>query len=105
MREHRNQRGGFWVASTDPRAADEALTGTVSIADLHAFALLSDGASRTVDRFHLTDWNGLMQTLADHGPAELLRRTRDAENSDPDGSRWPRGKRHDDATAAYITLF
>jgi hypothetical protein len=29
------------------------------------------------------------------------RQVREAESSDLDGSRWPRGKAHDDATVAY----
>lgn len=103
LRAHRNKPGGFWVAAADPRAADEAIVGSRPIKDVTAAALLSDGASRLADRFHLTDWPGLLAILHDHGPAELIRRVRAAENSDPHGTRWPRGKTHDDATAAYCT--
>ncbi|TQM16155.1 hypothetical protein [Pseudonocardia kunmingensis] len=71
--------------------------------DVRALALLSDGASRVAGRFALTDWPGIMRTLANHGPAELLSQNRAAEHDDPDGSRWPRRKIHDDATAAYVT--
>jgi len=28
----------------------------------------------------------------------------DAELSDPNGRRWPRGKRHDDKSAAFAVL-
>lgn len=104
MREHRNRPDGFWVASTDPDAADEAIIDSVPLADLDAFALLSDGASRLADRFGLTDWNGILRTLHESGPAALIRQTRDEEDSDPDGYRWPRGKAYDDATAAYVAL-
>jgi len=38
-----------------------------------------------------------------YGPAELIRRVRRAERSDPDGKRWPRGKPSDDASAVYCT--
>ena len=41
-------------------------------------ALLSNGASRLVDTFGLTDWAGLLRLL-DHGPAEIIRRVREAE--------------------------
>jgi hypothetical protein len=104
MRQHRNRADGFWVASVDPAAADQALTGDLPTPDVHACALLSDGASRIADRFTLTDWPGLMHTLAEHGPAELIHRNRAAENRNPDGARWPRGKIHDDATAVYATF-
>ncbi|WP_018653818.1 protein phosphatase 2C domain-containing protein [Actinomadura flavalba] len=98
---HRNQPGGFWVASADPQAAEHALTGTTAVADLAAVALLSDGASRLADRFHLLDWRALLQVLHEDGPAELIARTRAAERTDPHGSRWPRGKASDDASAVY----
>ena len=104
MQNHRNRQGGFWVASTDPAAADEAITDQVAVDDVRALALLSDGASRLVDRFALADWPDLMRTVAEEGPAELIRRTRAAENSDPDATRWPRGKSRDDATAVYATF-
>ncbi|GAA1293972.1 hypothetical protein Psi02_42310 [Planotetraspora silvatica] len=101
LADYRNRDGGFWVASTDPLAADQALTGTVPAGSVRAVALLTDGASDAVDRYHLTTWRGLLDTLAEHGPAELIRQVRVAEQSDPYGQGWPRSKTHDDATAAY----
>ncbi|GIH73306.1 integrase [Sphaerimonospora thailandensis] len=99
--EYRNRDGGFWVASTDPLAADQALTGTVPADKVRAAALLSDGASRLVDCFHLATWHDVLDILNQDSPAELIRRVRDAEHSDPEGERWPRGKPFDDATLAY----
>lgn len=104
LRAYRNTDGGFWVASADPAAADQATTGSVPLARLRAVALLSDGASRLVDRFGLADWSDALKLLATEGPTELIRRVRSAEDSDPHGERWPRGKAHDDATAAYCLL-
>lgn len=95
LRANRNQPGGFWLAKDDPRAADEALTGSCQISGLTGAALLSNGASRVVDRFRLTDWPGVMAVLASNGPAEIIHRVREAE------------ARHavaaDDATIAYCT--
>lgn len=101
---HRNAPDGFWVAGAAPKAAMQALTGTVPLTGLTAFALLSDGASRLVDSFHLADWAQLLRIVAEHGPAEVIERVRAAEHSDPDGDRWPRAKVHDDATVAYCLL-
>src|SRR6266568_8478059 len=53
LRAHRNRPGGFWVASTKPDAAAQALTGSVPRTQMRAAAVLSDGASRLVDRFGL----------------------------------------------------
>ncbi|MEV5413579.1 protein phosphatase 2C domain-containing protein [Thermopolyspora sp. NPDC052614] len=104
MREHRNRDGGFWVASIDPLAAEQALTGTVPADRVAAAAVLSDGASRLVDRFELATWRQALDVLAQDGPEELISRVRAAERSDPVGSRWPRGKIFDDATAAFCRI-
>src|SRR4051794_23157204 len=92
IREHRNRPGGFWVASSDPAAAHEAFTGNCPIDDLDSVALLSDGASRLVDRFGRSTWEKTVDTLRHQGPAALISAVRTAERSDPEGSRWPRGK-------------
>jgi hypothetical protein len=85
QRRHRNHPDGFWVASTDPAAAQHALTGTVP-------------------RGGLLDWPGFLDAIAEQGPDTIIQQVRAAEASDPDGQRWPRGKRHDDASAAFCHL-
>jgi hypothetical protein len=79
LRANRNRPGGFWVAKDDPRAAGEAITGSWPISELTSAVLLSNGASRIVDRFRLTDWPGVMAVLASSGPAEIIHRVRQAE--------------------------
>jgi len=97
----RNQPGGFWIAAADPQVAGHALTGSQPMAELSAVALLSDGASRLADRYHLATWAQVCAILADSGPEEVIRQVRAAEEADPDGQRWPRGKISDDATVIY----
>ncbi len=92
------------MAAANPAAAAEAMVGSYAGEDVHSLALLSDGASRLADRSALTDWSGMIALLAHHGPDTLLEQVRAAENADLDGTRWPRGKTHDDATAIYCTL-
>jgi hypothetical protein len=104
LRAYRNRPGGFWVAGSNPAAADEAITGTVARADVPVIALLSDGATRLVDRFGLATWPEVADVLLTDGPAALIRRVRDAERSDPQGRRWPRGRARDDATVAVCRL-
>jgi len=57
-----------------------------------------------VDRFGLLDWRGFLNVLVEQGPDAIIQRVRAAESSDPDGRRWPRGMRHDDASAAFCQL-
>ncbi|MFE4660569.1 integrase [Streptomyces hydrogenans] len=102
QRQLRNRAHGYWVAATDPAAADEAITGTVPLGRVQQAALLTDGASRLVDSFNVLSWAQLLDLLRTQGPTALIDRTREAEHSDPVGDRWPRFKRSDDATAAYV---
>jgi hypothetical protein len=78
-----------------------ARTGTIDPAGLRGVALLSDGATRLVDRFGLAGWPELLATLRTGGPAALIAANRAAEAGDPDGARWPRTKITDDATALW----
>jgi hypothetical protein len=104
VRAARNSPGGFYVASTIPDAAYKAIRGTLPTAEVRRAALLSDGAARLVERFHLIDWPELLHLLATEGPDELIRRTRHAERAETDADRATRrGKEHDDATAVLLT--
>ncbi|MGN9910479.1 hypothetical protein ACTMTJ_23270 [Phytohabitans sp. LJ34] len=95
----RNRTGGFWVAAADPAAARRAITGRLP--GVRRLAVLSDGAARLVALFGQLDWPGALDLLESHGPAELIRRVRALEASDPAGLAWPRNKASDDATAVY----
>ncbi|WP_406143290.1 integrase [Streptomyces sp. NBC_01012] len=96
LRSHRNRPGGFWVAKDDPRAADEAVTGSCPVSELSgAAALFSNGASGIVDRFGLCDWPEVMTVLASDGPDAVIRRVRRTEARHAVAS--------DDATVVYCT--
>ncbi|MGW5154763.1 integrase [Nonomuraea wenchangensis] len=97
LRARRNAPGGFWVAKDDPRAADEAVTGSVPTAELTAAALLSNGAARFVERFQLAGWSEVMSVLASAGPAGIIDSVRRAEAS--------HGVPSDDATITHCTAF
>jgi len=91
-------------AAADPQAARRALTGTWINNTIRRAAILTDGASRLVDQFALADWPELLRQLQASGPGSIIGQVREAENSDPGGSRWPRYKRSDDATAVFCQL-
>jgi hypothetical protein len=98
LRARRNQPGGYWIAKDDPHAAEEAVTGSRPLPDLNSFALLSNGASRIVSPYGLTDWPGVLELLSANGPAEIIRRVRRAEASTSAG---PDAPIPDDATVAH----
>lgn len=96
----RNQPSGYPIASTDPGAAGEALTGSVPAGEVRRAAMLSDGVTRFAE-FGLGAWNDLLSTLALSGPTALFARIRIAEDGDPEGQRWPRAKQHDDVGVVF----
>jgi hypothetical protein len=101
VRRLRNQPGGFWVASTEPKAAYEAVRGTTDRADVELVAVLSDGAARYVERYGHS-WDDLFDLLTTDGPRELVERVwAYDEAAHPDTFR---GKRYDDATAVLAYL-
>lgn len=95
LRASRNQPGGFWVAKDDPRAAAEAITGSRCASELSGVALLSNCASRIVDRFQLARWPEVLGLLASGGPTTIIRRVRQAEQQ--------QGFPPDDATVLHCT--
>lgn len=98
----RNQPGGFWVAAATSEAADHALTGQISQADVRDVLLCSDGVTRLTER-HGWTWTAMFDQARQHGPSVLIGAVREADSADPSPRRW-RGKAHDDATAALIQL-
>lgn len=99
QRAHRNRPGGFWVASTDPQAGRESLTGSVAADAVgRRAALFTDGASRVVDLYSIHSWSTALEVLDSAGPSELLRQLRTAETQDQVANSFPRVKVRDDAT-------
>jgi hypothetical protein len=99
LRARRNQPGGYWIAKDDPHAAEEAVTGSRPLHDLEGVALLSNGASRIVSPYGLTDWPGVRELLRVGGPAHVIRRVRQAEARTSAGPDWI----PDDATVVHCT--
>jgi len=100
LRNYRNVPDGFWVAGSNPQAAQHAVVGTVSTADVDQIALFSDGAARLVSLYGWK-WSELIEVLDTRGPAEVIALTRATERESPQQAD---GKRHDDATAALCSL-
>jgi protein phosphatase 2C-like protein len=101
VRERRNTPGGFWVASTAPEAAYQAVTGSAPHDGLDVAALLSDGASRWSERYGYS-WPDLLGLLETDGPEALIDRVHEADRTAPEGSF--RGKRYDDASAVFCSF-
>lgn len=100
--KQRNVPGGYWVAASDAEAAFHSFSGEVSVENVRRVAIFTDGASRMVDTFEQMDWAASLDYLQEHGPRGFIHQVRRIEATDPEGRRWPRFKRSDDATAALV---
>jgi len=100
----RNQPGGFWVASTRPEAAAEAVTGTLSTDSLLRLLLCTDGVSRLVEFFGW-DWRRVFQGAEERGARAVIEAVRACEAEHPEliTRTGRRTKRHDDAALAILT--
>jgi hypothetical protein len=96
VRRLRNQPGGFWVASTEPKAAYESVIGATDRGDVEAIALLTDGASRYSERYG-HPWDDLLDVLTTEGPRRLIDRVRAH-----DATSTGRGKQYDDASVVLL---
>jgi Protein phosphatase 2C len=95
VRALRNSDDGFWVASTLPEASKHALTGSVLKSSIRSAILLTDGASRLVDKFGWS-WQEVVELIERVGPSGVIHEVRTAESE----AKAVRGKLHDDATVA-----
>ncbi|GAA0948733.1 protein phosphatase 2C domain-containing protein [Kribbella koreensis] len=96
----RNRADGWWVAAAEPEAARHAVVNTYARGDIRRLAIFSDGATRPADQMGLYTWSEYLDLLDNVGAAGLIAHVREIEIADPDGARYPRTKRHDDATLA-----
>ncbi|WP_188196296.1 protein phosphatase 2C domain-containing protein [Nonomuraea sp. SYSU D8015] len=99
VRRMRNVAGGFWVAAARPEAAFQGVCGAVDVREVRAAGACTDGVARLVDWYGWS-WDDLAAALDGRGPGAVIGAVRELE-----AARGPvRGKRHDDATAAWARL-
>ncbi|MFC8386738.1 hypothetical protein [Nocardia sp. NPDC057272] len=102
-RQHRNTPGGYWIASEDPDAANEAVTATFPVDSVRWVALASDGVSDVLEAAGLS-WEELAQFDSQQLSDALADLHAWESDADPNGTTLPRSKRHDDKAVAVIRL-
>lgn len=98
----RNTENGFWVAEADPVAARHALRRSWAVDSIDSVLLATDGVAVAVDEYRIFDWASALEIAHAKGVSAVLDAVRAAEESDPDGRRWPRAKRHDDQALILV---
>jgi hypothetical protein len=102
-KEWRNREGGFWIAGAEPAAAGRAVQRSFSVDEVETVLVMSDGVTAGVLEYGIIEWRALAELACSSGPAAVIDRVHTAEESDADGRRWPRTKRHDDKTLVVAT--
>jgi hypothetical protein len=103
-RNHVNTEAGGWLFGPDSRAASH-----VSVAHMPAprdttILLVSDGFLVLASDYERYTVESLFQAAQSRGLAALGDEVRAIEENDPDGVRYPRFKKSDDATALLLRV-
>jgi hypothetical protein len=100
----RNQLAGYDVLDINVSCRERFEHQSFEQADTRDLLLMSDGFYRLVDTFGRYDDASLFQAAERNGLAALLAELRSIEDDDPECTRHPRFKRHDDATALWLAV-
>ncbi|MFE2750463.1 protein phosphatase 2C domain-containing protein [Actinosynnema sp. NPDC059335] len=93
----RNRPSGYWIAESDPEAANEAVERDLPADEVEWLILATDGAQRTIDHLGIP-WNEVAQ-MSSSELEDLLRELhRWEEVEDRAATLLPRAKVHDDKT-------
>lgn len=106
LRAGRNRinSGRNWLFSPDVRAADHVARRTIQAGAGAELLLASDGFLALVSDYGAYDAASLMNAVRHQGLAALGGELRAVEAADPEGKKFPRFKKSDDATALYFRL-
>jgi hypothetical protein len=104
QRTGRNHAGGYGVLAPEQECLDMLRIERVPAAAVHRILLASDGYYRMVDVYGSLRDAELIQRTEDHGAEAVLEKLRAIEEADPNGARYPRLKRSDDATAVLLKV-
>jgi len=106
LRAARNRinSGRNWLFSPDPRAAAHVARQELAVTQGDLILLVSDGFLALVSDYALYDPKALFAAVRRDGLAALGKILRAAEDADPEGEKYPRFKKSDDATALLLRV-
>jgi len=99
-----NSPGGDWLFAPDAACAGHAKEARVAVLVDSPILLASDGFLALASDYGRYSPETLLAAAAERGLAVLGEELRAVEASDPEGLRYPRFKRSDDATALLLAL-
>jgi hypothetical protein len=104
QRTGRNHAGGYGVLAPEQECLDMLRIERVPAAAVRRILLASDGYYRLVDVYGSLRDAELIQRTEEQGAQAVLETLRAIEEADPNGARYPRLKRSDDATAVLLRV-
>lgn len=99
-----NTQGGFWLLGADPEAAAHAGVTSLKLSGPATVLLATDGFYALKDDYEVFDDRDLIATAQTLGLAQMGAQLRRIEDEDPDGRRFARMKKSDDATALLVRV-
>lgn len=99
-----NTETGGWLFGPDPRAADHVAQAEIEAPAGTHLLLASDGFLALATDYGRYDADGLMDAALSKGLAALGEELRAIEESDPEGRKFARLKKSDDATALLLRV-
>jgi hypothetical protein len=99
-----NSPGGDWLFAPDAACADHAKEARIDVAVASPILLASDGFLALASDYERYTPETLLVAAAERGLAVLGEELRSIEAGDPEGLKYPRFKRSDDATALLVAL-
>jgi hypothetical protein len=95
---------GSWAFSPDARCADQAQSLVFTAQPGTSMLLVSDGFLALASDYDRYDADGLIQAASSRGLRALYNEIRAIEDADPEGRKFPRFKKSDDATAVLLKI-
>jgi serine/threonine protein phosphatase PrpC len=102
-RSKMNTKGGYTVLSINPNSVDGFETKKIFLSKEMKFLLMSDGFSAFKEKYGYSI-DEFFQKVEQKSMEKMIRKLREIENSDKDLLKFPRLKRHDDATCIYLDI-
>lgn len=103
-RRNRINSGSYWLFTPAEKAASHAARRVLKLKPGAVILLASDGFLALASDYGAYSAGGLMRAAMDRGLQVLAEELRGIENADPDGVKYPRFKKSDDATALLLKV-
>ena len=96
--------GKHWAFAPETHCVDHVSSAIVPAEDGTVLLLCSDGFLALASDYGRYDADTLVEAALEHGLRPLMEELRTIEDGDPEGRKFPRFKKSDDATALVLRL-